>query len=181
MIKTESLTSATLICGYFITNTTLEAPAVVAQLPRHVWLFAALWTVAHQASLDLTISQSLPKLMSISLVVPSTHLILWCLFLFPTLIFPSIRGFSNECSLLIRWPKHWSLSFNICPSTEYSELISFKIDWSPFCSRDSQESFPAPQFEGNNSLALCLLYHPTLTIVRDHWEDHSPDYADFCQ
>ena len=93
-----------------------------------VQLFAAPWTAAHQASLSITNSQSLLKLMFIGLVMPSNHLILCCpLFLLPS-IFPSIRVFSNESVLRIRWPKYWSFSFSISPSNEYSGLISFRID-----------------------------------------------------
>ena len=87
------------------------------------------WTLAHQASLSITTSWSLLKLMSIESVMPSNHLIL-ChpLFLLPS-IFPSIRVFSNELALSIRWPKYWSFSFNISPSNEYSGLTSFRMDW----------------------------------------------------
>ena len=95
----------------------------------HVWLFETPWTTAHQASLSNTNSQSLPKLMSIESVMPSSHLIFCrCLLLLPS-IFPSIRVFSNESALLIRWPKYWSFSFNISPSSEHSGLISFRMDW----------------------------------------------------
>ena len=86
------------------------------------------WTVACQASLSFTISQSFLKLMSIVLVMPSNHLIL-CHPLLLTSIFPSIRVFSYELALCIRWPKYWSFSFKINPSNKYSELISFRIDW----------------------------------------------------
>ena len=94
----------------------------------HVQLFATPWTAAHQASLSFTISQSLLKLMSIELVMPSNHLILCRPLLLPPSIFPSIRDFSNESVLHIRWPKYWSLSFSISPSNVYSGLISFTID-----------------------------------------------------
>ena len=87
------------------------------------------WTSAHQASLFITNSQSLLKLMSIKSVMPSNHLILCCPLLLPPSIFPSIRVFSNELVLHIRWPDYWSFSFNINPSNEYSGLISFRIDW----------------------------------------------------
>ena len=94
-----------------------------------VWLFATPWTAACQASLSITNSQSPPKPMSIELGMPSNHLILCCpLFLLPS-IFPSIRVFSNELVLGIRWPNYWSFSFYIGPSKEYSGLISFRIDW----------------------------------------------------
>ena len=94
----------------------------------HVWLFATPWTAACQASLSITNSQSLFKLMSIESVMPSSHLILYCPLLLPS-VFPSIRVFSNESVLRIRWPKYWSFSVNIRPSNEYSGLISFMIDW----------------------------------------------------
>ena len=98
----------------------------VVQLLSHVQLFVVPWTAARQASLSFTISWSLIKLMSIELVMPSNHLIL--LFLLPS-IFTSIRVFSNELALRIKWPKYWSCSFSISPSNKYSGLISFGIDW----------------------------------------------------
>ena len=108
---------------------TKKEVVVVAQLLRCVQLFSAPWTLAHQASLSFTISWSLLKLMSIESMMPSIHLILGCpLFLLPS-IFPSIRVFSNESVLYIRWPKYWSFSFRISPSNEYSRLISFSMDW----------------------------------------------------
>ena len=88
-----------------------------------------LGTAAHQASLSLTISRSLLKLMSTELMMPSNHLILCCPLLFLPSIFPSIRDFSSELALHIQWPKYWSFSFSISPSNEYSGLISFRIDW----------------------------------------------------
>ena len=87
------------------------------------------WTAVHQPSLFITNSWSLSKLMSIESVMPSNHLILYCPLLLLPSIFPSIRVFSNESAFCIRWPKHWSFSFNICPSNEYSGLISFRMDW----------------------------------------------------
>ena len=93
-----------------------------------VQLFATLWTAARQVSLSITNSQSLLKLISIESVMPSNHLILCCPLLLPPSIFPSIRVFSNKL-VHIRWPKYWSFSFNISPSSEYSGLISFRMDW----------------------------------------------------
>ena len=98
----------------------------------HARLFATPWTAARQSSLSITNSQSLLKLMSIELVMPSNHLILCYLPLLLPSIFPSIRVFSNESVLCIRWIKYWSLSFSISPSNEYSGLISFRIDWFDF-------------------------------------------------
>ena len=95
----------------------------------HVRLFATPWTVACEASLSITNSQSLLKLISIESVIPSNHLILCHPLLLPPSIFPSIRVFSNESVLHIRWPKYWSFSFNISPSNEHAGLISFRMDW----------------------------------------------------
>ena len=102
---------------------------VVIQLPSRIWLLVTPWTVAHQASLSLTISQSLPKFMFIASVMPSSHLILWHPLLLLPSIFPSIRDFSNESSVHIWWPKSWSFSFRISPSSEYSGLISLMTGW----------------------------------------------------
>ena len=102
---------------------------IIVQSLSRVWFFANTWTAARQASLSLIISQSVLKLMSIELMMPSNHLIL-ChhLSLLPS-IFLSTRVFSNELVLHIRWPKYWSFSFSISPSNEYSGLISFRMDW----------------------------------------------------
>ena len=94
-----------------------------------VQLFVTPWTAAGQASLSITNSQSLPKLMFIESVMPSNHLILFCSLVLPPSIFPSIRVFSNESVLPIRWPKYWSFSFSISLSNEYPGLISFRMDW----------------------------------------------------
>ena len=145
-----------------------------------VQLFVTSWTAALQAS--LTIPQSLSKFMSIASVIPSSHLILWCpLFLLPS-IFPSIRDFSSELSGYIRWPKYWSFSFSISPSSiqgwpplRLNGLIFllFKRLWGVFSSTTN-----TPLFKGIISLALCLLYGPPLSTGCDHWEDHSLDYTD---
>ena len=102
---------------------------VIFQSLSHVWLFATPWTAARQASLSFTVSWSLLKLMSIVSVMPSNHLILCHPLLLLSSIFPSIRVFSNESALPIRWPKYCSYSFSISPSSQYSGLISFRIDW----------------------------------------------------
>ena len=103
-------------------------PSSVQSL-SHVQLFATPWTAAHQASLSITNTRSLLKFMSIESVMPSIHLILYRPLLLPSSFFPSIRVYSNESVLPIRWPKYWSFSFNISLSNEYSELISFRMDW----------------------------------------------------
>jgi len=100
---------------------------VVVQLLSHVQLFVTPWTAARKTSLSFTISQNLQKHMSIELVMPSNRLILWCPLLLLPSIFPSMKVFSKELALCIRWPKYWS--FSISPSNEYLGLISFKIDW----------------------------------------------------
>ena len=91
------------------------------------------------------------------------------------------QDLSNESGLCNRWPKYWSFSFSISPSNEYSMLISFRIDWFDLpVVQGTQESSPVPQFESISSLALSLLYGPTLTSVHDYWKNHSFDYMDFC-
>ena len=100
-----------------------------AELLSHAWLFVTPWTAARQASLSITNSRSLPKLMSIESVMPSNHFILCRPFLLLPSIFPSIRVFSNESVLHIRWPNYWSFTFNISPSNEHPGLISFRMDW----------------------------------------------------
>ena len=99
------------------------------QLLSHVWLFVTPWTAAHQTSLSITNSQSSHKLMSIESVMPCNHLILCRPLLLLPSSFPSIRVFSNEWALCIRWPKYWSFSFNVSPSNEHPGLISFRMDW----------------------------------------------------
>ena len=102
---------------------------VVVQSLSCVQIFVTPWTTACQDSLSVTISQSLHKLMSIESVMPSNHLIIYQPLLLLPSIFPSIKVFSNESALHIRWPKYWSFNFSISPSSEYSGLISFRIDW----------------------------------------------------
>ena len=97
-------------------------------------------------------------------------------------VFPSIRVFSNESVLRIRWSKHWSVSFSISPSNEYSGLISFRIDWFDlFAIQRILESSSTPQFRSINSSALSLLYGPTLTSIHDYWKNHSFVYMDHCR
>ena len=105
------------------------ASVVFVQLLSYIRLFATTWNVAYQASMSFTISGSLPKFMSIESVMLSNHLILCHSLLLLPSIFPSTKAFFNESALHIRWPKYWSFSFSISPSNEYSELISFRIDW----------------------------------------------------
>ena len=126
VVSLQSYTCQSVAPGRCYWNGTFP-PLLLCSHPVHVWLFATPRSAACQASLFLTISWSLPKFMSIASVMPSSHLILWHpLFLLPS-IFPSIRDFSNESAVHIRWPKNWSFSFSISPSSEYSGLISLKI------------------------------------------------------
>ena len=117
--------------------------------------------------------------MFIELVMPSNHLTLCHPLLLPS-IFPSIRVFSNELVLHIRWPKYWSFSFNISPSNEYSGPVSFRMDWLNLLAVQGtlQESSPTPQFKSINSSALSFLYSPTLTSIHDYWKNHSFDQMD---
>ena len=134
------------------------------------------WTAVCQASLSITNSQSLLKLISIELVMPSNHLILCHPLLLLLSIFPSIRVSSNESALHIRWPKYWSFNFSISPSNECLGLISFRIDWLDLLAvQGTQESSPTPQFKSINSSALSFLYSPTLTSIHDHWKNQSFD------
>ena len=120
--------------------------------------------------------QCLLKLMSTESKMSSNQLILCCPLLLLPSIFPSVRVFSNESVLHIRWPKYWSFSFSISPSDEYSGLISFRMDWMDlFAVQGIQEFSPTPQFKSTNSLALSFLYNPTLTSIHDYWGNHSFD------
>ena len=127
-----------------------------------------------QASLSITNSRSLLKPMSIESLMPSSHLILFSHLLLSPSIFPSIRVFSNESVLCIRWPKYWSFSFSISPSNEHrTDFLYDGLVGSPCSPRDSQESSPKPQFKSINSSVLSFLYSPTLTSIHDHWKNHA--------
>ena len=134
-----------------------------------------------------TNSRSLLKLMSIESVMPFSHLILCGPLLFLPSIFPSLRVFSNESVLHIRWPKYWNFSFSISPSNGHSGLISFRMDWLDLLAVQGtlksllQHLKSLLQFESINSSALCPLYCPTPTSVHDYWEDHSYDYMELHQ
>ena len=130
-----------------------------------------------QASLSITNSQSSPRLTSIELVMPSSQLILCRPLLLLPPISPSIRVFSSESTLRMRWPKYWSFSFSIILSKEIPGLISFRMDCLDFLAVQGtlQESSPTPQFKSISSSALSLLHSPTLTSIHDHWKNHSLD------
>ena len=139
-----------------------ESAIVVFQSPARVHLFVTLWTAAHQASLSITNSQSLFKLMSIESVMPSNHLVLCCPLLLLPSIFSSIRIFSNGLALHIRWPKYWSFSFSISPSSEYSGLISFRMDW--FDLLAVQETLKS--LLQHHSSKASILWHSAFFIVQ---------------
>ena len=115
------------------------------------------------------------KLKSIEPVMPSNHLILCHPLLLPPSIFPSIRVFSNESVLRIRLPKYWSFSFSISLSSEYSGLISFRMDWLDLLAIQGTLKSLLQQFKSINSSALSFLYGPTLTSIHDYWKNHSFD------
>ena len=137
----------------------------------HVQLFATPWTAARQASLSITNSWSLLKLMSIKLVMPSNHLILCHPFLLLPSIFPSIRVFSKESVLHIRWPKYYSFNFSISPSNEYSGLISFRMDRLDLLAVQGT----LKSLLQHHSSKASILHSPTLTSMHDHWGNHSLD------
>ena len=144
--------------------------------------FVTPWTAARQASLSITNSRSLFKLMSIKSVMPSNHLIHCCpLLLLPSSIFPGIRVFSNESTLRIRWSKYWSFSFSVSPSNEYSGLISFRIHWLDLLAVQGTLKSLFQHHNSKASIFRCLLYGPTLTSVHDYWKNRSFDYMDLSQ
>ena len=147
------------------------------QLLSRVQLFATPWTTACQASLSITNSQSLLKVMSIESVMPSNHLILYRSLLLLPSIFPSIRVVSNESVLHIRWPKYWSFSFSISPSNEYSGLIFFRMDWLDLLAVQGtlksllQHHSSKTSILQHSAFITVQLSHP----IRDHRKNHSLD------
>jgi len=137
-----------------------------------VWLFATPWIGVRQTSLSITNSQSSPKLMCIELVMLSSHLILCC----PLLLLPSIplsiRVFSNESALCMRWPKYWSFSLSISPSNEHPRLISFRMDWLDLLAVQGTRK----SLLKHHSSKASILHSPTLTSIHDHWKNHSLDW-----
>ena len=176
---TVSCPSGNLFYFYLIPTTILMYLAhqfSSVQSLSHVRLFTTPWTAARHISLSITNSWSLLKLMSIELVIPSNHLILCCPLLLLPSILPSIRVFSNESVLRIRWPKDWSISFSISRSNEYSGLISFRIDWFDLLAvQGTLKSSSIPQLDSIDCLAFSHLYGPTLTSIHDYWKNYSFD------
>ena len=156
---------------------TLPVQFCSVQSLSRVRLFATPWTAAHQASLSITNSRSLLKLMSIDSVMPSNHLNLCRPLLLLPSIFPSIRVFSSESVLRIRWPKYWSFSFSISSSNEYSGPISFRMDWLDLLAVQEtlKNLLQHHSSKALNYLALSFLYSPTLTSIHDYWKNHSLD------
>ena len=140
---------------------------------------------AHQDSLSITKSQSLLKLMSIELVMPFNHLILCCPLLLLSSIFTSIRIFSSESVLHIRWPKYWrfSFSFSISPCSEYSGLISFRTDWFDLLVIQGtlKSLFQCHTLKASILQCSSFFMVPTLTSIYDYWKNHSYDYTNLCQ
>ena len=149
-----------------------------------VWLFATWWTRACQAPLFVTISQNLLKFISIESVIQSNPLILHLPLLLLPSNFPTIRVFSSESALQIRWPKYCSFSLCISPSNGYSGLISVRIDWFDLLAVQGtlKSGAGAPQFEGINFSMWSLFYCPGLTTIHDYWKkNHSFDSTDLCR
>ena len=146
----------------------------LVQSLNRVSLFVTPWTAACQASLSIINSWSLLNLMSISIesVKPSNHLILRRPLLLLPSVFPSIRVFSNESVLCIRWPKYWSSSFKISPTNEHPGLISFRMDWLDLLAVQGTLKSILQHY---SSIVLSLLYGPTLTSIHDYWKNHSFD------
>ena len=141
-----------------------------------VQLFATPWNAAHQASLSITNSQSPPKHTSIELLMPFNHLILCCPLLFPPSMFTSIRVFSNESALHIKWWKYWSFSFNISPSNEHSGLISFRIDWLNLLAVQGTLKSPFQHHSSKASVLWCSAFFIVqLSHPHNYWKNHSLD------
>ena len=142
-----------------------------------VQLFATPWTAARQASLSIINSQSLLKLISIESVTPSKHLILCHPLLLLPSVFPSIRVFSNESALHIRWPKYWSLSFSISPSNVYSGLISFRMDWLDLLAVQGTLKSLLQHHSSKASVLRCSAFFivQLSTSIHDYWKNHSLD------
>ena len=153
------------------------------QLLSRVWLLVIPWTAARQASLSLTNTRSLPKSMSIESVMPSNHLILcFPLLLLPS-IFPSIKVFSNESALCVKWPKYWSFSFKVLPMNIQG---LFPLGWTGLISLQSKGlsrvffNITVQKHQSISSSMLSLFYGPTLTSIHDYWKNHTFDYTDLC-
>ena len=160
----------------FQVNKPIHSVELSVQSLSHVRLFGTPWTAVRQASLSITNSWNLLKLLSIELVMPSNHLILYHPVLLLPSIFPSIRVSSNESVLYIRWPKYWSFSFSISPSNEYSGLTSFRMDWLDLLAvQRTLKNLLQHRSSKASSLVLSFLFSPTLTSIHDYWKNHNFD------
>ena len=180
LIPIPSLTSSGSLCISWDTFTCPLEPGSVSQSVQslsRVQLFVTPWTAAHQASLSITNSQSLLKLMSIESVMPSNHLVLCRPLLLLPALFPSIRVFSNESVLHIRWPKYWNFSFSISTSSEYSRLISFRMDWLDLLAVQGTLKNLLQHHSSKASIIWCSAFFIVwlLTSIRDYWKNHSFD------
>ena len=164
------------MCEVFCLRSKLITLFGSVQLLSRVSPFVTPWTTAHQASLSITNSWSLLRLVSIELVMPSNHLILCRPLLLPPSIIPSIRVFSNESALHIRWPKYWSFSFSISPSNEHSGLI-FRMDWLDLLVVQGTLKSLLQHNSSKASILQCSAFFisPSLTSIHDHWKNNSLD------
>ena len=159
--------------GHFQERASIQFISV--QLLSHVRFFATSWTAAQQASLSITNSQSLLKPMSIESAMPSNNLALCHLLLLPS-VFPSIRVFSKQSVLCIRWPNYWSLSFSISLSNEYSGLISFRMDWFDILSVQGTLKSLLQYHSSKSSILQCSAFFIVqLSHPYDSWKNHSFD------
>ena len=174
-IEPVSLMSPKLAGGFFTTQF-----SSVQSLSR-VRLFATPWIAAQQASLSITNSRSLLKLMSIESVMPSSHLILCRPLLLLPPVPPSIRVFSSETALHMKWPKYWSFSFSISPSSEHPGLISLRMDWLDLLAVQGTLKSLLQHHSSKASVFWCsAFFSPTLTSIHDHRKNHSLDQTDRC-
>ena len=157
-------------------------PQYLVQSLSGVQLFPTPRSIACQASLSITNSLSLLKLMSIESMMSSNHLILCHPFLFLPSISPSIREFSNESLLHIRWPEYWGFGFSISPFNEFSGLISFRTDWFDLLAVQGTLKSLFQHHSVKASILWCLAFSgPTLTSIHNYWKNHSFDHTDFCR
>ena len=182
---TYHIWATTFFSRFFLRNSTCNCLSCIIcisvqfssiQLLSCIQLFVTPWTAASQASLSITNSRGLPKLMFIESVMPSNHLILCHLLHFLPSIFPSIRIFSNESVLCISWPKYWSFSFSISPSNEYSGLMLFRMDWLDFPALQGTLKSLLQHHSSKVPILQCSAFFTVqLTSIHDYWKNHSLD------
>ena len=158
-----------------------EAAVAIVQSPSHVWLFRPHGLQHTMPPCPLPSPQSLPKFMSIASMMPSSHLILWCPLLHLPSIFPSIRDFSNGSAVRIRWPKYWSFSFSISPSSEYSGLIPLRLTGLiSLLSKGLSGVFSSTTAPRHQFFSTPPSFKVQLSQLCDHTKEHSLDYTDLC-